>query len=119
MSVTPASTQDREGARCLLEGLKPLVPRLEKIWADGAYSGEALARWCDARGGWRLEVVRKPDGPDGFEALPRRWVVERTFAWLGRHRRLSKDYERKAQTSETLIEVAMIRLMLGRLARGP
>lgn len=116
--VTPAGTQDRDGARRLLAGLEPLVPRLEKIWADGAYSGEPLARWCEERGGWRLEVVGKREDARGFEVLPRRWVVERTFAWLGRNRRLSKDYERKVQTSETLIQVAMIRLMLGRIARG-
>ena len=116
--VTPAGTQDRDGARRLLAGLGPLVPRLEHIWADGAYSGEGLARWCEERGGWRLEVVRKREDARGFEVLPRRWVVERTFAWLGRNRRLSKDYERKVQTSETLIQVAMIRLMPGRIARG-
>lgn len=78
-----------------------------------------LARWCEERGGWRLEVVRKRDGAEGFEVLPRRWVVERTFAWLGRQRRLSKDYERKVQTSETMIRIAMSRLMLARLARAP
>src|SRR5215217_6891100 len=113
--VTPADVQDRVGTRLLLAGLKPSVPRLKKIWADGAYSGEQLAKWCEKQGGWELEIVEKDRKAKGFEVLPKRWIVERTFAWLSRHRRLSKDYERKVQTSETLIEVAMIRLMLRRL----
>jgi putative transposase len=117
VSVTPADVQDRAGARCVLAGLKPLVPRLKKIWADGAYSGEELARWCEEEGGWQLEVVERNREAQGFKILPKRWIVERTFSWLIRNRRLSKDYERRAQTSETLIEVAMIRLILRRLAR--
>ena len=115
--VAPADTQDRDGARRLLAGLKPLMPRLDLIWADGAYGGKELADWCEQQGGWRLKIVRR-GGSCGFEVLPRRWVVERTFSWLGRYRRLSKDYERKIQTSETFIEVAMVRLMLARLAKG-
>jgi putative transposase len=101
----------------LLVGLNPLVNRLKKIWADGAYSGEEFARWCEERGGWKLEIVKRDQKAEGFEVLPKRWIVERTFSWLIRNRRLSKDYERRAQTSETLIEVAMIRLVLRRLAR--
>ncbi len=116
--VAPADVQDRTGVRLLLAGLKPLVPRLKKIWADGAYSGEKLAKWCEEQGGWEIEVVERDREARGFEVLPKRWVVERTFGWLGRNRRLAKDYERKVQTSETLIEVAMIRLMLRRLARA-
>jgi putative transposase len=116
--VTPADIQDRAGARLLLAGLKPLVPRLEKIWADGAYSGKELARWCEEQGGWEIEVVERDKEVRGFDVLPKRWIVERTFGWLGRNRRLAKDYERKVQTSETLIEVAMIRLMLRWLARA-
>ena len=115
--VTPADVQDRAGARPLLAGLKPLAPNLKKIWADGAYSGEKLAKWCEEQGGWELEVVERDKEARGFEVLPKRWIVERTFAWLVRNRRLVKDYERKVQTSETLIEVAMIRLMLRRLAK--
>lgn len=114
--VTPADTQDRDGARRLLAGLQRLVPRLELIWADGAYGGKDLADWCEQQGGWRLEIVKRSGGYGGFEVVPRRWVVERTFSWLGRHRRLSKDYERKLHTSEAFIQVAMIRLMLARLA---
>lgn len=116
--VTPADVQDRAGARCLLAGLKALVPRLKKIWADGAYSGEELARWCEEEGGWQLEVVERNQEAQGFKILPKRWIVERTFSWLIRNRRLNKDYERLVQSSETFIEVAMIRLLLRRLARG-
>lgn len=115
--VTPADVQDRVGARLLLAGLKPLMPRLKKIWADGAYSGKVLAKWCEEQGGWELEVVERDKEAKGFEVVPKRWIVERTFGWLRRDRRLAKDYERKVQTSEVLIEVSMIRLMLRRLAR--
>jgi len=115
--VTSADAQDRVGAQCLLAGLKPLLPRLQKIWADGAYTGEKLASWCKEQGGWELEIVERSADTEGFAVLPHRWVVERTFGWLMRNRRLSKDYERKVQTSETYIKVAMIRLILKRLAR--
>ena len=115
--VTSADVQDRVGARSLLAGLKPFVPRLKKIWADGAYAGEKLAAWLKEQGGWELEIVERDREAKGFEVLPKRWIVERTFSWLIRNRRLSKDYERLVQTSETFIEVAMIRLILRRLAR--
>ena len=116
--VTSADVQDRVGAQCLLAGLKPFVPRL-KIWADGAYTGEKLATWWEEQGGWELEIVeRRSADTEGFTVLPHRWIVERTLGWLMRNRRLSKDYERKVQTSETFMEVAMIRLILKRLARG-
>lgn len=108
---------DPAGARRLLSGLAPLVPRLKKIWADAAYRGKELADWCKTEGTWDLEVVERPSDARGFSIQPRRWVVERSFARLGRNRRLGKDYERKVQTSETLIEVAMIRLMPARLGR--
>src|SRR5215203_2491896 len=113
--VTPANVQDRLGARLLLVGLNPLVPRLKKVWADGAYTGEKLAGWCKERGGWELEIVERDREANGFQVLPKRWIVERTFSWLIRNRRLSKDYERRVQTSETLIKVATIRLILRRL----
>jgi len=116
--VTSADVQDRVGAQCLLAGLKPFVPHLKKIWADGAYTGEKLARWCKERGGWELQIVERSAHAEAFTVLPHRWIVERTLGWLMRNRRLSKDYERKVQSSETFIEVAMIRLMLRRLARG-
>jgi putative transposase len=118
--VSPADVQDRGGAQCLLAGLKPFVPHLKKIWADGAYTGERLASWCKEQGEWELEIVERSSSADteGFTVLPRRWIVERTLGWLMRNRRLSKDYERLVQTSETFIEVAMIRLILRRLGRG-
>jgi putative transposase len=116
--VSPADIQDRAGARLLLAGLKPFVPRLKKIWADGAYSGERLAGRLEQRDGWELEIVERDPQAKGFEVLPKRWIVERTFSWLVRNRRLSKNYERLVQTSETFIEIAMIRLILRRLTRG-
>jgi len=118
--------QDRDGAKMLLKALykrikKAKYPhwwrfcRLELIWADGGYRGE-LIEWVKGMLGWTLCIVEKAEGQKGFVLLPRRWVVERTFAWLTRHRRLSRDYERLPQTSEAFIYVAMIRLMLNRLA---
>jgi putative transposase len=93
---------------------------LKRIWADGAYTGEKLAGWCKEQGEWELEIVarsRRSADTEGFTVLPHTWIVERTLSWLMRNRRLSKDYERKVQASETFIEVAMIRLILRRLAR--
>ncbi len=116
--VTPAEVQDRIGARCLLAGLKVLLPHLKKIWADGAYTGEKLAGWCKEQGGWELQIVQRSADTEGFAVLPHRWIVERTLGWLMRNRRLSKDYERMVQSSESFIEVAMIRLILRRLAKG-
>lgn len=123
ISVTPADTHDKVGAWRPLAGLKPLVPRLAKIWADGAYTSGKLARWCKGYGGWDLEVVERDPGAQGFAVQPRRWVVEpgalrAAFAWLVRNRRLRIDYERKVQTSEPLVEVVFIRLLVRRLARG-
>jgi putative transposase len=115
--VSPADLPDTHGARRLLAGLKYFVPRLKKIWADAAYRGQELADWCKRVGDWELEVVQRPPGIRGFAVQPKRWVVERTFSWLSRNRRMSKDYERKVQTSETLIEVAMIRLLVARQGR--
>jgi len=116
--VTPANASDQEGARRLLIGLKPLQPRLELIWADSAYRGEPLASWCAAEGAWRMEIITRHPHVDGFVVRPWRWIVERTLGWMGRQRRLSKDYERQVQTSETLLQLAMIRLMVRRLAKN-
>lgn len=98
-----------------MEKLGDRFPSLKKIWADGAYAGK-LVEWAQSVRDWVLEIVKRPEGASGFELLPHRWVVERTFAWLGRYRRLSKDYEAYASTSEAMIRLAMIRLMVGRLA---
>jgi putative transposase len=116
--VTPANTSDQEGAHRLLIGLKPLQPRLERIWADGAYSGEPFATWCAAEGAWRVEIITRAPHVQGFVVRPWCWIVERTLGWMGRQRRLSKDYERQVQTSETLLQFAMIRLMVRRLANS-
>jgi putative transposase len=114
--VTPADVHETVGARRLLAGLNYFVPRLTRIWADAAYRGKELAQWCIQQGGWELEIVERAPGARGFSVQPRRWVVERSFAWLILHRRLVKDYERKVQTSETMIELAVMRLLLRRLA---
>ena len=87
----------------MLAGVNPLVPCLKKIWADGAYSGEELAGWREQRGGWKRKIVERDREAEGFERVPKRWIVERIFSWLIRNRHLSKDYERMVQTSETLI----------------
>ena len=113
--VHPADVQDRDGAKLVLEDLAKRFPRLRKIWADGGYTGELLEQ-VKGWGKWVLEIVKKADKTAGFQLLPHRWIVERTFAWLGRYRRLSKDYEVFIETSETMIRLAMIRLMLKRLA---
>jgi putative transposase len=117
--VTPANTSDQEGAQRLLVGLKPLQPRLELIWADSAYRGDALATGCATEGAWHVEIIKCVPHVQGFVVRPWCWIVERTLGWMGRQRRLSKDYERKVQTSETLLKLAMIRLMVRRLARSP
>ena len=91
--------------------------RLNVIWADQMYEGGAILL-ANALGGWMLRIVRRTPGVRGFELLPHRWVVERTFAWLGRYRRLSKDYEFLTRSSESMIRIAMINLMLHRLKPG-
>jgi putative transposase len=113
--VHPADVQDRDGAKLVLEKLVGRFPRLKKIWADGAYAGK-LMDWVKEVGSWILDIVKRSDDAKGFELLHHRWIVERTFAWLGRFRRLSKDYEVLIETSEAMIRIAMIRLMIRRLA---
>jgi putative transposase len=127
--VHPANIQDRAGAPWLLHQVHPNVPRLDVIWADSAYLGP-LQSWVGETFGWQLRVVERPGGRGqwlradqeppirlpGFHLLPRRWVVERTFAWIGRNRRMSKDYEFLPTTSETWVYLSMVRLMLKRLA---
>jgi putative transposase len=116
--VHPANIQDRDGARRLLEQVKDAFPRLQLLWADGAYAG-ALLDWVAQlrkHNPLRLEIIKRKKNIKRFQLLPHRWKVERTFAWLGRHRRMSKDYEKLAQTGEALIHVIMIGLMLRRRA---
>jgi putative transposase len=117
--VTAASVQDREGAKPLLDILRHKFARLRHIWADGAYAGP-LVDWVRAlrpQRPIRLEITKRADAVKGFVVVPKRWIVERTFGWFNRYRRLSKDYELLPVTSETMIQVTMIHLMIRRLAR--
>lgn len=113
--VTPASTTDRDAARTLLPTGTSRLRRLARVWADGGYTGH-LADWTTQHLGLVLDVVRRREDVRGFQALPRRWVVERSFAWLLRSRRLVRDYERRTDTSESVIRWSMIALMNRRLA---
>lgn len=114
--VHAANIQDRDGAKLVLEKAKGRFPRLRLIWADGGYAGK-LIDWVQSACHWVLEIVKRSDDVKGFQVLPRRWVVERTLGWLGRYRRLSKDYEGLPETSEAMIYAAMIHLTARRLAR--
>ena len=128
VTVTAASVQDSDGGRTVLQAVYERIShpqprygrggplcRFAPSAGDGGYRG-ALIEWVKAALGWQLSIVEKAEGQKGFVLLPRRWVVERTFAWLNRQRRLSKDYERLTKTSEAFIYVAMIRLMVRKLA---
>ena len=112
--VHAANIQESEGAKLVLGKSLGRFPRLRLIWVDQGYKAHFVA-WAEAIGDWAIEVVARPAGAKGFQLLPRRWVVERTFAWLGRCRRLSKDYEALPESSQAWIHVAMIHLMLKRL----
>lgn len=115
--VHGAQIQDRDGAKLVLERIRDCFPRLQLIWADGGYAGQ-LIEWVKQTCDWVLEIVKRCADQKGFVVLPRRWVVERTFAWLGKYRRLSKDYEYLTQTSEAMIYAAMIHIMVRRLSRN-
>lgn len=115
--VTAACVQDRDGARLLLAQLAGFCKKLRLIWVDGSYRG-ALLDWVAQRFAFRLQPVLRSDDQKGFVLLPQRWIVERTFAWLGLHRRLSKDFERLPASSEAFIYIAMTRIMLRQLARS-
>ena len=114
LAVTPANVSDKAGARGVLERVRGRLPRLRLIWADTNYGG-TLPGWVKGTCGWVLAVVAKLAGQTTFVVLPRRWVVERTFGWLVRYRRLGKDYEYLPASSEAMIYVAMIHLMVRRL----
>ena len=112
--VHAADIQDRDGAKLVFEQLSQTTKdALRKLWADGGYAG-ALVAWVKDNLDAILEIVKRDPGQTGFQLLPRRWVVERTFAWLGRYRRLSKDYEQLIESSETMIYLASIHIMLKR-----
>lgn len=114
--VLTADIQDRDGARSLLAKAKGCFPRLQKIWADGGYAG-TLIGWVKDLCDWILEIVKRSDSAKSFEILPHRWIVERTFGWLNRARRLSKNYERLTASSEAMIYLAMLPLMTRRLTK--
>jgi putative transposase len=131
--VHPAHETEATGGQALLVGLNQVFGRLELIWVDGG-DKRTFREWVAAALGWRVEVVQHPDAgtthvwlpvdappppprPSGFRVLPRRWVVERTFAWLGRNRRLSKDYEARSTSEEAWLYAAASRVLLRRLAR--
>jgi len=116
--ITPASIQDRDAAKSLIKVLVGMFGRLQIIWADGGYLG-ALVQWVKQLrpfGKLRLEIVRRCDHTKGFKVLPKRWIVERTFGWFTKSRRLCRDYEVRLDHSEAMIRICMIRLMLKRLA---
>lgn len=113
--VHSAAIQDRDGAKLVFERIRNRFARLELTWADGGYAGR-LVTWVQESCHRNLEIVKRSDDLKGFHVLPRRWVVERTFGWLGRYRRMSKDYEFHPETSEMMVHIAMINLMVRRLA---
>ena len=114
--VHPADVQDRDGAQLLLRRSRRLFPFIEVIFADGGYRGPKMAAVVANTGAWKLEIVKRTD-LHRFVVLPKRWVVERTFAWIARNRRLARDFERYARTVVAFIRLAMIRIMLRRLTR--
>ena len=116
--VHPANIQDRDGAYEVLRQARRLFPFIERIFADGGYRGEKMALVVARTGSWKLEIVKRSDVANGFEVLPKRWIVERTFAWISRCRRLTRDFERYARTTIAFIRLAMIRIMLRRLTRS-
>ena len=114
--VEPAGMSDRKAARLLTGGLAPLWPRIRTVIADAGYESSPLAQHLEDQAGWQLRIIKRP-GPS-FEIVGPNWIVERTFAWLGRHRRLSNDYQFHVQTSQVLITVAACALLLRRIAHS-
>ena len=113
--VEAANRGDRDGARWVLSWVSKRWPELRKLWADHGYSGADLAVWLRDEYGIDLEIVEKPADQVGFAVQPRRWVVERSIAWINRSRRLSKDYEQRAESTETWCYLSSIQLLLKRL----
>lgn len=114
--VTPASVQDRDGARPLLQHLAPSWRRIRLVWADGGYAGK-LVDWARTSLTIVLQIVKRSDDTTGFVVLPRRWVVERTLAWITRHRRCARDYERLPAHHEAMVRWTMIRITSRRLTK--
>lgn len=115
--VHPADMQDRDGAPLVLRAIRHAWPWLRHVFADGGYAGPKLRDAMKGHGDWDIEIIKRSDTASGFEVLPRRWVIERTFAWLGRSRRLAKDWEATTASSEAWLLIAHIRILVRRLAR--
>jgi transposase len=115
--VHAADIQDRDGAPNLLASIRFLFPWLRHVFADGGYAGDKLTTALARHGQWRIEIVKRSDRATGFYLLPRRWVVERTFAWLNRNRRLAKDFEMTVASSEAWLYLASVQLLARRRAR--
>jgi transposase len=116
--VHPADIQDRDGGSLALASIRSLYPWLRHIFADGGYAGDQLRAALKRMGRWKVEIIKRSDAAKGFEVLPRRWVVERTFAWLGRCRRLAKDFEATVASAVAWVFVAHIRTLTRKLARA-
>ena len=117
VAITPADMPERAGARTLLSRILKTFTWLRKMWVDGGYTGQEFAQWVKGqRPNLEVEVVKRSDDVSGFKVLPRRWVVERTFGWLMRHRRLVRDYEKTETSAAAWVYLAMIRIQLRRLA---
>jgi transposase len=116
-TVHEASLQDRDGAVPLLASIRSRLPWLRHVFADGAYAGAKLEAALAALGRWRIEIVKRSDAAQGFELVPRRWVVERTLAWVNRNRRLAKDFEATIASATAWLMLASVKLLMRRLAR--
>ena len=117
--VHPADMQDRDGAREVLRRARSLFPFIERVFADAGYQGPKMAALMAETGAWALEVVKRSEPGPGFAPIAKRWIVERTLAWISRCRRLARDYERYAHRAASFVRLAMIRLMLRRCAATP
>jgi transposase len=117
VSVHAADIQDRDGAHDLLRRARRRFPFVDRIFADGGYQGPKMAKTVAATGCWKIEIVKRSD-LHRFVVLPKRWIVERTFAWISRNRRLMRDFERYTRTVAAFVRLAMIRVMLRRLTRS-
>src|ERR1700757_3540590 len=117
VDVHPADIQDRDGAPRVIRKIRSIYPSLRHLFADGGYAGPKLKKKLTKLGKWTIEIVKRSDAAQGFKLLPRRWVVERTFAWLGRCRRLAKDFEASIPSATAWVLLAHIRLLSRRLAR--
>lgn len=115
--VHTADIQDRDGAVDVLKAVRRRFPRLRHVFADGGYAGDKLRDALAGSGEWMIEIIKRTDKAKGFQVLPRRWVVERTFAWLGRCRRLAKDWETTIASSTAWATIASIRMLIRRTAR--